>query len=327
MALLLLWVLSTGPAEAQERSATAGDVLLTFDTEFEDDAASVISLGLDVPATYFWTGSYAQLHPDLLRQLAEQGHTIGSHSFHHDDLTAISLRQVQLDLELARIVLEQIAGVPVRAFRAPYLQYNDAVMVEAARAGHVVDSSDKSPWPTNLLLLEIAISEFENLLVSDYDLFEGRRLDDATARDFLFRAYAQHAADGRPFVVLLHPRIIGRHAAVLRDFIAHVRQGGGRFLTLDGYLEDIARPKRPRQRMVWLDLTPGVTAEALAEAAIAEDASEVILSLPDLAPRRSTGPTVSRRPLQTFRPSASGSIWPFRSSIIPYSHGTFRMGQ
>ena len=85
LALLLIVAIGGAPAPAlaQERAATGGDVLLTFDTEFENDAASIVALGLDVPATYFWTGSYAQKYPELLRQLAEQGNTIGSHSFHH----------------------------------------------------------------------------------------------------------------------------------------------------------------------------------------------------------------------------------------------------
>jgi peptidoglycan/xylan/chitin deacetylase (PgdA/CDA1 family) len=291
LALLLIVALGGSLALAQERAATGGDVLLTFDTEFENDADAIVELGLDVPATYFWTGSYAQEHPEVLRKLAEQGNTIGSHSFHHDDLTKINPRQVQLDLQLARLVLEQIARVPVRAFRAPYLQYSDAVMAEVARLGHVIDSSDKSPWPRNRQVLEVAVSEFENLLVSDYDLFEGRRLDEGTARDFLYRAYVQHAADGRPLVVLMHPRIIGRHAGVLRDFIERVHQSGGRFLTLDGYLEEISRPKVQRQHAVWLDLAPGATAADLAAVAAAQKASDVILSLQDLTAQSALGPT------------------------------------
>lgn len=291
LALVLVAVFAPGPVLVQERSTTGGDVLLTFDTEFEDDAASLLALGIDVPATYFWTGSYAQKYPDLLRDLAEQGNTIGSHSFHHDDLTVIDARQAQLDLQLARLVLEQIAGVPVTAFRAPYLEYDDAVMVEVARLGHVVDSSDKSPWPRNRHLLEVAISEYENLLVSDYDLFEGRGLDDATSRDFLIRAYEHHASEGRPFVVLLHPRIIGRHAVVLHDFIAHVNDTGGRFLTLDSYLDVVARPQGPRRRVVWLELSTAVKPESLAVLAASEAASDVILSLPDLAVQTAFGPT------------------------------------
>lgn len=281
------------PAGAQSRPAAGGDVLLTFDTEFEDDADALIALDLDVPATFFWTGAYARLYPDLLRRIAEAGHTIGSHSFHHDDLTTLSPRQLQLDLELAKLVLEDIAGVPVTAFRAPFLEYTDTVMAEVERLGFAVDSSDKSPWPRNRRLPEIAVSEFENLLVSDYDIFVSRRLDNATALDFLIRAYAHHAAVGRPFVVLLHPRYIGRHAEVLRAFIAHVVDGGGRFHTLDGYLDGMTAPAAPRLVGLWAELDTGGEGEALRAAIEASGATDVILSVPGLTADQPGGPTRS----------------------------------
>ena len=290
--VLILFALVTGGlADAHGDTLMAGDVLLTFDTEFEDDAAAVEALALDVPATYFWTGSYAQRHPDLLRRLSDEGNTIGSHSFHHDDLTTLAPRQVQLDLELAQIVIEGIAGVPVRAFRAPFLEYNDTVTAEIERLGFDYDSSDKSPWPRNDRQKEVAISEFENLLASDYDIFEGRGLDDATALDFLIRAYGEHAQAGRPFVLLMHPRIIGRHADVLHGFIAYVRQNGGRFRTLDGYLDSLSEPRGPRQAAVWVDVQSAGQAEPLMETALAHGATDVFLDLEKLRGAFGAGPT------------------------------------
>lgn len=280
-------------AAAQRLPAGAGDVLLTFDTEFEDDAASIIALGIDVPATYFWTGVYARKHPDILRHLAEQGHTIGSHSFHHDNLTTLGERQVQLDLDLAKTVLEDIAGVPIMAFRAPYLEYTDSIMAEVERLGFLVDSSDQAPWMHNRRLPEIAISEFEELLVSDFDIFERRGLDDTTGLDFLIRAYSHHAIKGQPFVMLLHPRIIGRHPDVIHAFIDHVEKSGGRFLTLEGYLRDLDSQSGPRRIALWAELGPTSSVDALISVAEERGATDLFLSVPASATDQLRGPTLT----------------------------------
>ena len=268
-----------GPAAAQVSRTDGGIVLFTIDTEFPGDAEALATLELDVPATYFWTGSYAQQHPDLLRRIASEGHTIGSHSFHHDDLRTLNARQAQLDLELSKTVIEQIAGVPVHWFRAPYLEYSDAVMQQVAELGFTFDSSDSASRPHNRALREIAISVYENRLVADYDMFETGQLDDATGLDFLIRAFDAHADRGQPLVVLLHPRFIGQHPDVLRRFIAHVRERSGRFMTLDGYVDSLTA-QGPRRLGVWVDLVPG-GADALLADVLAMGVTDVFLTVPE----------------------------------------------
>ncbi len=266
-------------------------MLLTFDVEFEPDAASLLSLAVEVPATYFWTGAYARKYPDLLRRLADEGHTIGSHSFHHDDLTTLNEKHLQLDLELARIVISDIAGVPVTAFRAPYLEHNDAVMQEVARQGFLIDSSDSTTWPRNQRLPTLGISEFEGLLISDYDIFEGRRFDSAAGLDFLIRAYEHHAIRDRPFVVLLHPRFIAPQSEALAAFIAHVEETGGRFLTLDQHLEQLAPDLRGLPTLLWADPGLGHTTSDILRAAEGGETTDVMLILPYGANNRPLGPS------------------------------------
>lgn len=276
--VMAVHLVMAGPALAQGAPAPAGTVLLTFDTEYPGDAEALEMLGFVDRATYFWTGAYAQKHPALLRHLAEAGNTIGSHSFHHDDLTTLSARQLQLDLELAKTVLEMTAGVPVTWFRAPYLEYNDAVMEQVADLGFMYDSSDSASRHHNRLLRSIAVSVHEDRLVSDYDIFETGQLDDAGGLDFLIRAYDDHARRGQALVVLMHPRIIGRHLAVLQGFMAHVQAGSGRFLTLDDHAGLLTGPKPLRRMASWADHDPcGTSRDDLRAAGL----TDVFLTVPD----------------------------------------------
>lgn len=280
-ACLAVLLAALGGGLAAPRAA-AGDVLLTFDTEFENDAQAIAELGLKVRATYFWTGSYARQYPQLLQQLASQGHTIGAHSFFHDDLTLLDPEQLRADIDQNKATVEAISGVPVTAFRAPFLKVNDAVMAEVQRQGFLIDSSEEAAWPRNPRLPVLGVSVFENLLVSDFDIFDGLGLDDATALDFLIRAYAEHDKRGQPFVMLLHPRIIARHAGVIRDFIAYVETVGGRFQTFADYVDTVTRALGARQTGIWAELGPTFdVAKVLAEAK-ARAATDVYLSLPNL---------------------------------------------
>jgi peptidoglycan/xylan/chitin deacetylase (PgdA/CDA1 family) len=105
-----------------------GEVILTFDDGPRPGKTSEILATLDdygVKATFLMLGSAAKAHPGLARQVAMEGHTVGSHTFDHVDLSTLT-RQAALD-EIARgehAVADALAGsgkTPAPFFRFPYL--------------------------------------------------------------------------------------------------------------------------------------------------------------------------------------------------------------
>jgi peptidoglycan/xylan/chitin deacetylase (PgdA/CDA1 family) len=105
-----------------------GEVILTFDDGPRPGKTTEILATLDdfgVKATFLMLGSSAQAHPQLAQQVAAHGHTVGSHTFDHVDLSKLS-RQAALD-EIAkgeRAVQLALAGggqVLSPFFRFPYL--------------------------------------------------------------------------------------------------------------------------------------------------------------------------------------------------------------
>ena len=158
--LLGVFVFLTGAARLPAWAGTGavqsgGVVLLTFDTEVDPDAMALREMRLDVPATYFFTGAYAEAHPGLLRELAAQGNTIGSHSYKHDHMTQLDADGVRMDLRLAKMVIEKETGQPVKWFRAPYIEYDDTIMRTATELGLQYDSSDIDYWPKNNFMPEL----------------------------------------------------------------------------------------------------------------------------------------------------------------------------
>lgn len=98
-------------------------VALTFDDGPNPDATPRILDALaarNVHATFFVLGRHAERWPELVRRLAEEGHTIGNHGWYHRKLHFRSPAYVRRDLELGAQAIEAASGVQPRLFRAPH---------------------------------------------------------------------------------------------------------------------------------------------------------------------------------------------------------------
>lgn len=71
-------------------------------------------------ATFFMIGQNVDRQPDLARQVARAGHAVGSHTYSHQKLHAVSLEQAASEIERGHAAL-LAAGLPdQRLFRAPH---------------------------------------------------------------------------------------------------------------------------------------------------------------------------------------------------------------
>jgi polysaccharide deacetylase family protein (PEP-CTERM system associated) len=73
----------------------------------------------DVRATFFILGWVAERQPDLVRAIHAAGHEIGCHSYAHRLIYEQTPSQFRVDLRLGRLVLEDIIGERITAYRAP----------------------------------------------------------------------------------------------------------------------------------------------------------------------------------------------------------------
>jgi len=97
-------------------------VALTFDDG--PDPLSTLSL-LDllrkhrVTATFFVTGQKAAEHPEIMKDILRQGHSVGNHSYTHNNLVMFrSCKSIITEIETAQNVLNDF-GVLALAFRPP----------------------------------------------------------------------------------------------------------------------------------------------------------------------------------------------------------------
>lgn len=72
-----------------------------------------------VPGTFFVLGWVARHYPQLVKDIQNAGHEVANHSYWHRQLFDLTPEEFRQDLLESKQVLEEITGVPVRAYRAP----------------------------------------------------------------------------------------------------------------------------------------------------------------------------------------------------------------
>ena len=72
-----------------------------------------------VTGTFFVLGEVAARHPALVQRIAAEGHEVGFHGATHRFLRDVGPRAFARELQVWRPRLEDLAGAPVRGYRAP----------------------------------------------------------------------------------------------------------------------------------------------------------------------------------------------------------------
>jgi hypothetical protein len=91
--------------------------------------------------TFTILGEVAQWYPEIVKQIAQEGHEIACHGMHHQDITLLSRQQFSEDLAQARHILEETSGKRVIGFRAPNLVITGWLPKVLIEQGFAYDSS------------------------------------------------------------------------------------------------------------------------------------------------------------------------------------------
>ena len=73
-----------------------------------------------IHATFFVTGEHAELHPDIIKRMADEGHLIGNHTYSHIQLTRKNREKFREELIKTNEILKEITGEEVQYVRPPY---------------------------------------------------------------------------------------------------------------------------------------------------------------------------------------------------------------
>lgn len=116
-------------------------IYLTFDCGYENGNTPALLAALkkhNVPATFFVVGNFVSDHPELVRQMLEEGHTVGNHTMHHPDMSKISdLASFQKEVEdLEQLFLEKTGQEISKYYRPPQGKYSEENLKMAQQLGY-----------------------------------------------------------------------------------------------------------------------------------------------------------------------------------------------
>ncbi len=115
------WNSGAGTEEAPEEDVKK--IAITFDDGPHPSYTEQLLDGLrerGVHATFFVTGEHAELHPDIIRRMQEEGHLVGNHTYSHLQLTKSNREVFKEELIKTNDILEEITGEEVQYVRPPY---------------------------------------------------------------------------------------------------------------------------------------------------------------------------------------------------------------
>jgi polysaccharide deacetylase family protein (PEP-CTERM system associated) len=72
-----------------------------------------------VHATFFTLGWIANRYPEMIRRIVAQGHELASHGYAHERASSLQRDAFFADVAQAKSVLEDVAAIKVRGYRAP----------------------------------------------------------------------------------------------------------------------------------------------------------------------------------------------------------------
>nr|MDO8132922.1 polysaccharide deacetylase family protein [Candidatus Njordarchaeum guaymaensis] len=96
---------------------------------------------LDIPATFFVTGKFAERHSPLVELISSRGHEVANHGYSHRDLLNLVGENLRREIVDAQQALEAIARKKTIGFRCPNLRFNKDIFAILKENGYLYDSS------------------------------------------------------------------------------------------------------------------------------------------------------------------------------------------
>ena len=112
-----------GYVSASATPVEAPKIALTFDDGPSAAWTPALLDGLKergVKATFFLIGENADKNPEIVKRMAEEGHLIGNHTYHHVELTKVTEKEARSELADTSAVIVRITGKEPEYMRPPF---------------------------------------------------------------------------------------------------------------------------------------------------------------------------------------------------------------
>jgi len=101
-----------------------------------------------VKATFFMVGHHVSQYPEIARQVAREGHTIGNHGYAHSVMLYYTPAEIEEEIKFTEQVIRETTGVTTRLFRPPkaWLRYTLKKKIKSLGYDVVLWSLNSKDW-------------------------------------------------------------------------------------------------------------------------------------------------------------------------------------
>lgn len=114
---------ATSPVVDYAAPPSAKLVALTFDDgpdkNYTMDVLDILR-EYKLKATFFTVGIQVKKYPEIMKHIAQDGHAIGNHSYHHPNLSKLDSKTIKEEIKWTDHLIEKTVGYVPRLVRAPY---------------------------------------------------------------------------------------------------------------------------------------------------------------------------------------------------------------
>lgn len=102
----------------------------------------------DIKITFFIGGEWAEDNPELLKQIADEGHEIGNHGYSHKHHSKLDLNENIKEIQKTEDIIKSITGLKTTLFAPPYGDYSKTTLQAANSLGYktIMWSIDTIDW-------------------------------------------------------------------------------------------------------------------------------------------------------------------------------------
>ncbi len=114
---------------------------LTFDCGYENGNTEPVLDALkkhNAPATFFVVGHFLESAPEIAKRMAADGHTVGNHTYHHPDMSAISdPASFRKEVDDVAALYKKVTGQEMaKYYRPPQGKYSTENLAMAKELGY-----------------------------------------------------------------------------------------------------------------------------------------------------------------------------------------------
>ena len=166
-----------GYVSASATPVEAPKIALTFDDGPSAVWTPALLDGLKergVKATFFLIGENADKNPEIVKRMAEEGHLIGNHTYHHVEITRVPDETAQEEILMTNEVITGITGEEVSYMRPPFgvWQKNLERKLDVMPVLWTIDPLDWTTDNEDEIINKVVTQAGENDIILLHDCYE-----------------------------------------------------------------------------------------------------------------------------------------------------------